>query len=149
MTPEHRHQQPGRRKTDVDDFAKAAMVEAVVVDRMFPSWRKEDVIKWLTLLSLLGTVFVGVSTWFSARFATRAEIEEQVKPVVDTLNALKIATDSRMRRLEARQDTLYNVRQLIPAMARAQCLQLERWDSKTIAEAAGLPCDSLLRRNPR
>ena len=146
MTPERRHQQPGRRKADVDDFAKAALVEAVADDRLFPAWNKEDVIKWLTILSMVGAIGVAVLTFISSRFATRAEIEAAVKPVVDTLNAIRKDQDTRIDRLEMRQDTLYMVRQLIPAMARAQCIQLERWSSKTIAEAAGLPCDSLLHR---
>ena len=147
MTPDHeqRHKQPGRRASDRRDYA-AGVVVAAVTDTLFPHWSRKKVIELLTIITLATSIVVGVVTWFSSRFATRQEIVDQVKPVVDTLNSLKATTDTRIRRLEARQDTLYAVRQLIPAMARAQCIQLERWQSKTIAEAAGLPCDSLLSR---
>lgn len=144
--PERRHKQPGRRATDPQNFAAGALVEAIAQDRLFPPWTREGVIKTLTLLSLAGAIYVGLSTWAGARLASRAEIREQVKPVVDTLERLKLEAMSRMDRIENRQDEAETIHSLIVPMARLQCLQMRRWDSGTLADAAGLPCDSLLRR---
>lgn len=145
--PERRHRQPGRRTSDAADFTTSALAQAVAGDRLFPEWKKEDVIKWLTILSLAGTIAIGVSTWVSARFATRKEIQEQVKPVIDTLNAFRETTAARITRIEARQDTAEATRRLIPGFIRLQCLQLQRDRSESMAAAAGLPCDSLLQHS--
>jgi hypothetical protein len=48
--------------------------------------------------------------------------------------------------MERRQADAEGIHSLLVPMARAQCIQLREWKSSTIAEAAGLPCDSLLRR---
>lgn len=152
MTPEReqRHKQPGRRASDRRDFAAGVLVEAATDgDRLFPTWRKEDVIKWLTIVSMVGGIGVAVLTFISARFATRAQIESAVKPVVDTLNAIRKDQDTRIGRLEARQDTDDAIRSLIPAIARTTCIRLEIDRSSSIAEAAALPCDSLLNRRTR
>lgn len=142
---ERRHRQPGRRSSDADAFTVAS--HAAGEDWLFPQWRKEDVIKWLTIISLAGTIAIGVSTWLGARFATRKEIQEQVKPVVDTLNAFRTTTNDRVMRLEARQDSSETVRRLIPSFIRLQCLQLQRDHSESMAALAGIPCDSLLQHS--
>lgn len=148
MTPEkeRRHRQPGRRDSDSTNFTAGALVEAVAEDRLFPAWKREDVIKFLTILTLAGTIVMGIVTFVSSTFATQKEISETVTPVADTLRLFKRETGSRMDRIENRQDAAEDIHSLIVPMARLQCLQLQKWQSSTLAAAAGLPCDSLLRR---
>jgi hypothetical protein len=150
LTPERRHSQPGRRKADVDDFAKAALVEALAEDRLFPAWKKEDVIKWLTILTMAGGIAVAVITFFSTRFASRAEIEEQVKPVAQKLDVFAGSTNVRLKKIEddreAEKSQDQATRLLISAMARRACIQDERDNSRSMSELAGLACDSLLNR---
>jgi hypothetical protein len=118
-------------------------------DRLFPDWTIGRVTKWLTLITLAIGVYAGVSTFVAARVATRQEIENEVRPVVETLMVFKRGTNARLESIEDRQDHAEIVHSLIVPMARLQCLQMRRWESGTLTDAAGLPCDSLLRRSLR
>lgn len=115
-------------------------------DQILEGWTWGRVIRLATALTLLAGIYGGMTTFFAARFASRQEIEQSVQPVVDTLRVFKAATAARLDRVEERQDQAEDVHQLLIPMARLQCLQLQRWQSGTLATAAGLPCDSLLRR---
>lgn len=143
---ERRHRQPGRRDTDATGFTAAAIVEAAAEDRLFPPWKKEDVIKWLTIVTLTGTLVAGAVSYISTRFATRAEIGEQVKPVADTLGEFRRAVIPRLARVEQRQDSAEYFQQLVVALARMKCIEAERDRSTSLTDLAGLPCTVLLRR---
>ena len=145
---ELRRKQPGQRQEDVENFRKAALFDAVVEDRMFPSWKKEDVIKWLTILSLAGGIAVAIITFFSLRYATRREMTDQTRPVLDSIKVVKdtvTALTHRVVSVERKQVEVENAHQLLPASMRLQCLQLERDQSMSLAARAALPCDSLLK----
>lgn len=153
MTPdrEQRHRQPGRRESDRRDYAAGVVVSSLVdEDRLFPAWKKEDVIKWLTILSLAGGIAVAVVTFISARFATRQEIEDKVAPVARKLDVFAGSTDVRLRKIEQDREAAkaqdQATRFLIGAMARRACIQDERDNSRSMSELAGLACDSLLNR---
>lgn len=121
-------------------------MEAFADDRLFPTWRKEDVKKWLTIITLLVGLYAGLSTWFAARFATRKNIEEQVEPIARKLDAIAGSTNVRLNAIEVQQHEAEAVHELLVPMARLQCLDLARQRSSSLGDAAGLPCDSLLRR---
>jgi hypothetical protein len=144
--PERRHRHAGRRESDPRNVTAGAIIEAAVEDRLFPSWTKKDVAQWLGILIAAGTIYVGLSTWFATRFATRKEIEEQVQPVAHKLDAFAGSTNTRLQRIEERQHNAEAVHELLVPMARLQCLDYQRQRSLSLADAAGLPCDSLLRR---
>lgn len=149
MSSERRHRQPGRRDSDAGAYSGAAFVESVVEDRVFPAWKKEDVIKWLTILTLAGGIFVGTAAWLSARYATRGEIKEQIRPVVDSIGTITDTLNSfnaRLRKIEDNQPAAAAARDLVGAMARLQCLDYARQNSMSLPDAAGVSCDSLLRR---
>jgi hypothetical protein len=144
---EQRHMQPGRRESDRRDYAAGVVVSAMVdEDRLFPTWRKEDVIKWLTILSMAGGIAVAVITFFSTRFASRREIEDKVAPIEKKMDAFAGSTNIRLNAIELRQEDAEAVHRLLVPMARLQCLDYQRQNSLSLADAAGLPCDSLLNR---
>jgi hypothetical protein len=115
-------------------------------DQILEGWTWSRVTKIASALMLLGGLYAGLTTYFATRFASSKEIENQVKPVADTLVAFKRSVIPRLDRVEQRQDEAEKVQRLLRASFRVQCLQLERDRSMSIANAADLPCDSLLRR---
>ena len=153
MTPQHperRHRNPGRRESDRADFAAGVLVQAVADEGFFPRWKRKDVAQWLGIIATGIAIYAGLSTWFATRFAARSEIEAQVKPVVERLEVFAGSTNVRLQKIEddrAREQIEDEaMRALITGMARLQCLDYARQRSMSLADAAGLPCDSLLRR---
>jgi hypothetical protein len=141
---ERRHQQPGRRSSDADAFTVAA--HAAGEDWLFPRWTVGRATKWLTLISLVIGVYAAISAFVATKIATRQEIGVAIDSVKTDVKALRGSTEVRLTRIEARQDSAEAIRSLLIPMARLQCLQMREWKSGTLAEAAGLPCDELLRR---
>lgn len=88
----------------------------------------------------------GGYTYFATRLASKAEVNEALRPLADTVNAFKRSTSIRLDAVEARQTLAERRGDLIPGFLRLQCLQLRRDKSESLADAAGVPCDSLLRR---
>ena len=122
MTPEQRDpMHRGRRKTD---------------------WTLKRIIEVGTVLGMLAAGY----TYLAARWATKAEVASAVQPVADTLAAFKRSTAIRLDAVEIRQSAAERRQDLIPGFLRLQCLQLRRDRSESLAEAAGVPCDSLLQR---
>jgi hypothetical protein len=111
-------------------------------DQILEGWTWNRLIKIATALSLVGAIGAGIVSFVLTTLVTRPELDK-VSEKVDTL---RTRSDVRFQRIEARQDAAEGVHSLLVPMARAQCIQLRQWKSSTIAEAAGLPCDSLLRR---
>jgi len=97
-------------------------------------------------IGLLWAGFSGISAAIGARWATHTEVQAAVRPVVDTLADFRRVTDARLGAIEAQQRDDAATRALLPAYFRLQCIQLEQYRSTSLAEAAGFPCDSLLRR---
>jgi hypothetical protein len=94
----------------------------------------------------LGTIAIAVISTIVFFLATKPEL----KTVADSLASANKRDEirdqrieERFRRLEARQDTVSASVRLIPAMARLQCIELERANSRTLGRAARLPCDTL------
>jgi len=127
---EHRTSEPrGRRRSD----------------QILEGWTWGRAIKILTALTLLGGVVTALVSVGAATIATKPQLDA----VVEKVDTLRVRTDQRFQRLEARQDATEQVHDLLPAFFRLQCIQLEQIRSASLAEAAGFPCDSLLRRHPR
>lgn len=143
--PERRHRQPGRRAGD----AYAATVTAHVEGDMplIPaSWTVGRVQKWVALVAGIVGLWAALSTYLTARLVTRQEVTTRIDSVKTDVKSLRGSTDTRLMRIELRQDQADEVHQLLVPMARIQCLLLDRDQSPSIAQASGLPCDSLLRR---
>jgi hypothetical protein len=121
MTPE----QQRRRKTD---------------------WNRKTIIEVATIIVLGISIASAASSYFSTRWATHSEVTDAVKPVVDTLRVMRSDIVPRLNRVEQRQDAAESLHQLLVPLARYQCIMAERDRSKSLAEAAGLPCNSLLGR---
>lgn len=121
MTPE----QQRRRKTD---------------------WNRKTIIEVATIIVLGISIASAASSYFSTRWATHSEVSDAVKPVVDTLRVMRSDIVPRLNRVEQRQDAAESLHQLLVPLARYQCIMAERDRSKSLAEAAGLPCQSLLGR---
>lgn len=124
--PEHPH---GRRKTD---------------------WTLRRIIEIGTAIGLLWAGFTGISAAIGARWATHAEVNSVVRPVAVKVDSVANAVDtlfSRFERIEQLQPMSVNMRALIGSMARYQCLDArDNPRKRERAEAADMPCDSLIRR---
>lgn len=116
-TDQHETSRRGRRSTD---------------------WTLKRLITIGTLLTMLGAAY----TAFAARWATKAEVTEAVRPVTDTLKAMS----RRLDRVEQRQDSAQSIADLVIANARFNCLVAERDHSTSLTEAAGFKCNVLLGR---
>jgi len=111
-------------------------------DQILEGWTWGRVIKIATAISLVGGIVVGIVSFAAAAIVTRPDLNR----VDAKLATVQIRASLRFRRIEMRQDDAEQVHRLLIPMARLQCLQMEKWQSSTLAFAAGLPCDSLLRR---
>ena len=140
---ERRHRQPGRRSSDADAFRVAS--NAAGEDWLFPRWTVGRTIKWLTLVSLAIGVFAALSSFFSAKLATRQEVTSRIDSVKSDVGLIR----QDVNEVKRRQDQAETVHQLLIPMARLQCLQMQKWESGTLATAAGLPCDDLLQGRTR
>lgn len=106
-------------------------------------------IKIGTALSIVGGIAMAIVSFTAAFVVTRPQlnaVRDTVAIVNDKVDTLQSRTEARFRQIEGRQAQADSVRALLIPMARLQCLQLQRWESSTLGAAAGLPCDSLLRR---
>lgn len=111
-------------------------------DQILEGWTWGRVIKIATALTLVGGIVVASISTVASILVTRPQLEQ----VTDSITTFKRSATARLDRVELRQDDAEQVHRLLIPMARLQCLQMERWQSSTLAFAAGLPCDSLLRR---
>jgi hypothetical protein len=114
--------------------------------RRTTDWSRKRLIEIGTLVVLVISIASSVSAYFSTRWATHAEVKDAVQPMADTLAAFKNIVIPRLVRVEQRQDSAGAIGQLIPAIARYNCLVAERDRSQSLTEAAGLPCNTLLGR---
>jgi len=109
-------------------------------------WTLKRIIEVGTVVGLLWGGYTAISAYFAAKWATHTEVSDAVQPVVDTLRAMRTDIVPRINRVEQRQDAAESLHQLLVPLARYQCIMAERDRSKSLAEAAGLPCQSLLGR---
>lgn len=65
--------------------------------------------------------------------------------VAGKADSIAQVTDSRLSRIEHRQDQAEAIHQLLVPMATLECIRLQREKSITLAVIARLPCDSLTR----
>jgi hypothetical protein len=119
---------------------------AAATDRVFPDWTVAKAQRWLALI--LGTVGVwaAASSYIAARLVTRSEVTTRFDSLKTDLRAVSGSTKVRLDRFEEWQSEVEMTHRLLPAMARTQCILLDRDQSPSIAQASGLPCDSLLFR---
>ena len=132
MTPDQRSPTNGRRKTD---------------------WSLRRIIEVGTVIGILWAGFTTISAAIGARWATHAEVSrvaEKVDSVNVNVDSVRSQSNRRMDLIERRQDAVDRrnnaIQELLPAIARTTCIRLDIDRSSSIAQAAGLPCDSLLRR---
>lgn len=111
-------------------------------DQILEGWTWGRVTKIAVAVSAVGSIVVAVVSFTAAAIVTRPDLNR----VDAKLDTVQIRDSLRFRRIEMRQDEAETVHRLLVPMARLQCLQMEKWQSSTLAFAAGLPCDSLLRR---
>lgn len=131
-TTHERDGRRGRRKTD---------------------WSARRIIEFGTVIGLLWGGYTAISSAIGARWATHSEVQNAVRPIavkVDSvsrnLDTLRSTNGLRFDAIELRQLEAERRTDLLPGFLRLQCLQLRRDRSESLAEAAGVPCDSLLRR---
>jgi len=145
---ERRRRHPGRRSGDTYAAQVAAHAEGDIP--LIPStWTRKRAIELLTLITLGVGVWAAFATCVTTKIVTRQEVTTRIDSVKTDVKALRGSTEVRLNRVEARQEEAEMTHRLIPAMARTQCIILDRDQSPSIAQASGLPCDSLLRRVPR
>lgn len=112
-------------------------------------WTRRRIIEIGTIVGLLWGGYSAISAYFGAKWATHTEVG-QVVVKVDSLrsnmDSVRVQGNRRFQEMEVKQAELEGVHQLLPAFFRMQCITLERDNSKSLAEVAGFPCDSLLRR---
>lgn len=133
MTPDSRDQSHrGRRQSD----------------QILDGWTWARVTKVGGALIVLGTIATTLVAFTTALVVTRP----QLKALSDTVAVVSGKVDRndstaqmRFARLEMRQDSAAASRSLVRALARFQCIDLERQHSMSLASLAELPCDSLLR----
>lgn len=145
---ERSHPNTGARKAPLSfrDPMSPDQHEASRRGRRSTDWTLRRIIEIGTVIGLLWAGFNFISAATAARWATHNEVTDAVKPVVDTLNAFKATANARLLRVEIGQQQAEAVHQLLVPLARLSCLDLARQRSSSLAAAAGLPCDSLLRR---
>ena len=111
-------------------------------DQIFEGITWGRVTKVATALTLVGGIVVATISAAASILVTRPQLKE----VTDTLSNFKTRTERDVQSIRARQDSVEEAHHLLEPMARLTCLQLQRERSGTLADAAGLPCDQLLRR---
>jgi len=102
-------------------------------------------ITWTGIGKVVGTILAVVTLAGIIIGAITASLvtKPELKAVKDSISANKDNNNRRFEKIETEQKELKANVNLIPGMARVQCLQLERDKSTTLARAARLPCDTL------
>lgn len=110
-------------------------------DQILDGWTWGRVTKIGGALMTVGAIVVAVVTFLLSILVTRPQLHDAEKRLTDSISVVK----KDVTEIKEHQAATDSVHMLLVPMAKLECIRLNRENSGTLADLAGLPCYRLMR----